>query len=84
MNDEISQLELRGDQLWELLQDPTLPLLDREELIQELEQITDRLMEIEEEGVSTLSSCDSQSIGPDEYDREVVIIEGHFDLANEI
>ena len=84
MEYEISQLELRGDQLWELLQDPTLPLLDREELIQELEQITDRLMEIEEEETSTLSSCESQSIGPDEYDREVVIIEAHFDLANEV
>jgi hypothetical protein len=84
MEYEISQLELRGDQLWELLQDPTLPLLDREELIQELEQITDRLMEIEDEETSTLTSCESQSIGPDEYDREVLIIEAHFDLANEI
>ena len=35
MDYEISHLELRGDQLWELLQDPTLPFLDREELIQE-------------------------------------------------
>jgi hypothetical protein len=84
MEYEISQLELRGDQLWELLQDPTLPFLDREELIQELERITDRLMEIEHEETSTLSSCESQSIGPDEYDREVLIIEAHFDLANEI
>lgn len=84
MNDEISQLEMRGDEVWELLQDNTLPLLDREELIQELERITDRLMEIEDEQMSTLSSCESQSIGPDEYDREVLIIEGHFDLANEI
>ena len=84
MEYEISHLELRGDQLWELLQDPTLPFLDREELIQELEQITDRLMEIEEEETSTLSSCDSQSIGPDEYDREVLIIEAHFDLENEV
>jgi hypothetical protein len=84
MEYEISQLELRGDQLWELLQDPTLPFLDREELIQELEQITDRLMEIEDEETSTLTSCESQSIGPDEYDREVLIIEAHFDLENEI
>ena len=82
--DEISQLELRGDEVWELLQDPTLPPLDRDELVQELERITDRLMEIEDEDISTLSSCESQSIGPDEYDREVVIIEAHFDLANEI
>lgn len=82
--DEISQLELRGDEIWDLLQDPTLPFLDREELVQELEQITDRLMDIEDEHTSTLTSCESQSIGPDEYDREVLIIEGHFDLANEI
>lgn len=84
MEYEITQLELRGDQLWELLQDPTLPFLDREELIQELEQITDRLMEIEDEETSTLTSCESRSIGPDEYDREVVIIEAHFDLENEV
>lgn len=82
--DEISQLELRGDEVWELLQDPTLPPLDRDELMQELERITERLMDIEDEEISTLTSCESQSIGPDEYDREVVIIEAHFDLENEI
>lgn len=82
--EEIVQLEMRGDDIWELLQDPTLPLLDREELIQELERITDRMMEIEEDN-STLTTCESQSIGPDdEYDREVVVIEAHFDLENEI
>jgi len=82
--DEIAQLEMRGDEIWELLQDPNLPPLDRDELVQELEQITDRLMEIEDDETSTLTSCESQSIGPDEYDREVVIIEAHFDLENEI
>lgn len=81
---EISQLEQRGDQVWELLQDPTLPTLDRDELMQELERITERLMEIEDEYTRTLSSCESQSIGPDEYDREYVVIEAHFDLENEI
>ena len=82
--DEIAQLELRGDQVWELLQDPTLPPLDRDELVQELERITDRLMEIEDDETHTLSSCDSESIGPDEYDREVLIIEARFDLENEV
>lgn len=82
--DEIAQLELRGDEIWDLLQDRSLPLLDREELMQELEEITDRLMEIEDENTRTLSSCDSESIGPDEYDREIVIIEAHFDLENEV
>jgi hypothetical protein len=82
--DEIAQLEMRGDEIWELLQDQSLPLLDREELMQELEEITDRLMEIEDDETRTLSSCESQSIGPDEYDREVVIIEAHFDLENEV
>ena len=75
---------MRGDEIWELLQDPTLPPLDRDELVQELERITDRLMEIEDDETRTLSSCESESIGPDEYDREVVIIEAHFDLENEI
>lgn len=74
--DEISQLEMRGDQVWELLQDPTLPPLDRDELVQELEWITERLMDIEDEDVSTLESCDSESIGRDEYDREFVIVYG--------
>ena len=84
MEYEIAQLELRGDQLWELLQNPTLPFLDREELIQELERITDRLMDIENDDLSTLTTCESQSIGPDEYDREMIVIEAHFDLGNEV
>ena len=82
--DEISHLEMRGDEVWELLQDPTLPPLDRDELVQELEWITDRIIEFADDDMSTLSSCESQSIGPDEYDREVVIIEAHFDLGNEV
>jgi hypothetical protein len=85
MEYEIAQLEMRGDDIWELLQDPTLPPLDRDELMQELEIITERLMEIGEEDTSTLATCESQSIGPDdEYDREVIVIEAHFDLGNEI
>jgi hypothetical protein len=83
--DEIAQLEMRGDEVWELLQDPTLPPLDRDILVQELERITDRLMDIEDDELSTLTTCDSISIEPDnEYDREVVIIEAHFDLGNEV
>lgn len=84
MENEIAHLEMRGDEVWELLQDPTLPPLDRELLVQELERITDRLMDIEDDDLSTLTTCESQSIGPDEYDREVVIIEAHFDLGNEV
>jgi hypothetical protein len=84
MEYELAQLEMRGDEVWELLQDPTLPPLDRDELVQELEWITDRIIEFADDDMSTLSSCESQSIGPDEYDREVVIIEAHFDLGNEV
>lgn len=82
--DEISHLEMRGDEVWELLQDPTLPPLDRDELVQELEWITDRIIEIADDDISTLTTCESQTIEPDEYDREVIVIEAHFDLGNEV
>lgn len=82
---EIAYLEMRSDEIWDLLQDPTLPPLDRDELAQEMDTITQRLRELEEDDTMTLESCESESIGPDdEYDRECVIIEAHFDLANEI
>ena len=79
MEDEIAQLEMRGDELWDLLQDPTLPPLDRDELAQEMDRMIQRLRELEDDDGATLESCESQSIGPDEYDRECVIIQGHFD-----
>lgn len=97
MEDEIAQLEMRGDELWDLLQDPTLPPLDRDELARELDENTHRLMEIERQAMEELvwlmrrmaefdcdsddaESCDSESIGPDEYDREGVIIYGQPDF----
>lgn len=81
---EIAYLEMRSDEIWDLLQDPTLPPLDREELAQEMDRMIQRLIELEDDDGATLESCDSESIGPDEYDREGVIIEAHFDLSNEI
>lgn len=94
MEDEIAQLEMRGDEIWDLLQDPTLPPLDRDELARELDANTRRLMEIEREAMEELvwlmrrmaefdcdsDSCDSQSIEPDEYDREGLIIYGQPDF----
>jgi hypothetical protein len=80
MEEELARLERRGDEVWELLQDPLLPVLDREELEQELERITERFMELGDEDMSTLSSCESESIGPDEYDREGLLIYGQSDF----
>ncbi len=94
MEYEIAQLEMRGDELWDLLQDPTLPPLDRDKLARELDENTHRLMEIERQAMEELAwlmrrmaefecdsdSCDSESIGPDEYDREGVIIYGQADF----
>ena len=84
MEEEVSRLEMRMDEVWELLQDPTLPPLDREEFLRELDEIDARLMVIAEEDISTLESVESESIGPDEYDRECLLIYGRFDLADEI
>jgi hypothetical protein len=84
MEEEISTLEMRMDEIWDLLQDPTLPPLDREEFLRELDEIDARLMVIAQDDMSTLESVESESIGPDEYDREYLIVYGGFDLADEI
>lgn len=84
MEEEISRLEMRMDEVWELLQDPTLPLLDREELLREMDELDARLMVIAQDDMSTLESAESESIGPDEYERGYLIVYGGFDLADEI
>lgn len=80
MEEELSHLEMRGVDIMEQLEDPLLPILDREELEQELEWIVERIVELEEDDdctTITLESFESESIGPDEYDREGLIIYGH-------
>ena len=84
MEEQIARIEMRMDEVWELLQDPTLPPLDREELLREMDEIDAELTAIAQDDMSTLESADSESIGPDEYERGYLIVYGGFDLADEI
>lgn len=70
---------MRSDEIWDLLQDPTLPFLDRDELAQEMDRMIQRIIELEHGDRATV-----ESIGPDEYDREGLIVSDEFDLSNEI
>jgi hypothetical protein len=89
--EQISTLAMRECQIWDLLEDPTLPPLDRQTLNEEIDEIHNQVMELERRllGFTVMyyeedESCESESIGPDEYDREGLIIYGGFDLADEI
>lgn len=101
MEEQLALLQMREDEVWELLRDPTLPPLDRQELDEEIDDLHNQIIELEhrlagrvvlygfedddDDETLTIASCESESIGPDdEYDRECVIIEAHFDLSNEI
>jgi hypothetical protein len=85
--EEYIRLQQRNDEIWDLLEDPTLPALDRLMLNEELIQNNFEILRFEDEGIydnMTFESCESESIGADEYDREGLIIYADFDLANEV
>ena len=88
MEELIAQLEMRNDEIWELLEDPTLPPLDRQQLNQEMLSNSIRIVLLEdpfvEDDESTMTSASSETIGSDEYDREGWIANEDFDLGNEV
>jgi hypothetical protein len=89
--EEYIRLQQRNDEIWDLLEDPTLPPLDRQMLDEELIRNNFEILRFEDEAAYddddetlTIVSYESESIGADEYDREGVIANEDFDLANEI
>lgn len=87
MDERLATLQMRNDEIWDLLEDPDLPPLDRQELNEEMLRNTIEIviLEQDDDDESTISCVSSESIEPDdEYDREFVFIEPCFDLANEI
>lgn len=85
--DEYVRLQQRNDEIWDLLEDPTLPALDRLMLNEELIRNNFEILRFEDEVAyddDDLESYESQSIEPDEYDREGLIVYAGFDLADEI
>jgi hypothetical protein len=89
MDERLALLQMRNDEIWDLLEDPTLPPLDRQQLNEEMLRNTVEIVVLEQppfeddDDASTLS-WESESIGRDEYDREGLIVNEDFDLANEI
>ena len=89
MDERLATLQLRNDEIWDLLEDPELPPLDRQELNEEMLRNTVEIIMLEQlplddDDESTITCMSSESIGRDEYDREGVIANDDFDLANEI
>lgn len=88
MEDQLAQLQMRNDEIWELLQDLNLPPLDQRMLNEEMLRNTVQIVMIEQQLVdddeTTLTCASSETIGADEYDREGLIVNDDFDLANEI
>ena len=89
--EEYIRLQQRNDEIWDLLEDPTLPPLDRQMLDEELIRNNFEILRFEDEAAYdddnetlTIVSYESESIGADEYDREGVIANEDFDLANEV
>ena len=85
--EEYIRLQQRNDELWDLLADPDLPPLDRQAFNREMLVNIIQIVIFEthyEEDEDDFETCESQSIGPDEYDREGTIIYGGFDLADEV
>jgi hypothetical protein len=84
-------LQMRNDEIWDLLEDPTLSPLDRQMLNEEMLRNTLQIVILEQppfeddddDDDSTIT-WESESIGADEYDREGLIANDDFDLANEI
>jgi hypothetical protein len=97
MEQQIAELEYLRDGLIDGLNDPDLPLLDRQSSVQEIERLTEEIEEFtlilafdnawwaeEDEYASTLTSDSSETIGEDEYDREGLIVYDGFDVRNEV
>ena len=90
MDERLATLQLRNDEIWDLLEDPELPPLDRQQLNEEMLRNTVEIVILEQppfeddDGESTLSCVSSESIGRDEYEREGIIANDDFDLANEV
>lgn len=88
MEDLLAQLQMRNDEIWELLQDPTLPPLDQrllnEEMLQNVVQIVMLEQQLVDDDESTITTASSETIGADVYDREGWIVNDDFDLGGEI
>jgi hypothetical protein len=91
MEEQLAHLQMRNDEIWELLQDPTLPPLDRQMLDEEMLRNTVQIVILEQPPFEedddedrTLTCESSESIGADEYDREGLIANDDFDLGGEI
>lgn len=99
--EDYARLQQRNDEIWDLLQDPDLPPLDRQMLNEEmlrntvdivffenLEEIRNNLEVVflggEQDDQSTITNASSETLGPDEFDREGMILYDGFDLADEI
>jgi hypothetical protein len=90
MEEQLALLQMRNDEIWDLLEDPTLPPLDRQLLNQEMLRNTVQIVILEDrlrqddDDASTITCESSESIGADEYDREGLIANDDFDLGGEI
>lgn len=97
MEQHVAELELLRDGLLDQLDDPDLPLLDRQIAVQEMERLTAEIEELEliiafenmwwaeeDADASTMSLDSSETIGDHEYDREGLIVYDGFDLGGEI
>lgn len=80
MDELLAQLQMRNDEIWDLLEDLTLPPLDRQQLLQERLCNDIRIVILEAAEESTVAS---ETIGSDEYDREGWIANDDFDLSGE-
>ena len=87
MENRLAHLEMRNDEIWDLLEDPAIPPLDLRMLGQEMLRNIVEIILLEEppfdDDDSTIT-FESQSIGPDEYEREGLIANEDFDLEGEI
>lgn len=88
--ERLAFLQMRNDEIWDLLEDPTLPPLDRQMLNEEMLGNTVEIVLLEEHLRQDQDDDDStirweaESIGRDEYDREGLIANEDFDFADEI
>lgn len=89
--EEYIRLQQRNDELWDLLENPDLPPLDRHALNQEMLANTIQILMFEDQAQfedddedETLTCASSETIGADEYDREGLVLYDGFDLADEI
>lgn len=84
--EEYARLQQRNDEIWDILEDPTLPPLDRQMLNEEMLRNTIRIVILERAVVWEFDDDEdtAETIESDEYDREGLIANDDFDLANEV